>query len=80
MHGRSLAFRPGAGAQLYGIASGLDAIARGPVAAAQRRRRARVVLRPGQRIAATPFKDYFGGISGPLEVLLSAGAASVASR
>jgi len=37
----------------------------------------------GQRIAATPFTDYFGGIVGPLEVLevvLVAGAAYVASR
>jgi hypothetical protein len=40
-------------------------------------------LTVGQRIAATPFTDYFGGIAGPLEVievLVIIGAAWFASR
>jgi len=40
-------------------------------------------LTVGERIAATPFTDYFGGIAGPLdmiEVLLIVGAAWFASR
>jgi hypothetical protein len=40
-------------------------------------------LTVGERIAATPFTDYFGGIAGPLEVievLVLAGAAWFASR
>ncbi len=40
-------------------------------------------LTVGQRIAATPFTDYFGGIAGPLEVievLVIVGAAWFASR